>query len=203
MSTPANPFTRKLVAAGILLAVVIPAFLLFRPALDEPPAATAADYLSGLKPVVSRAEALGKRLTDAEPGSELFNEVASLEAAWAETRTAPGYDRQRHDDFIIVFGSFITRMKSAGLIWRRLNEEPAGTSEEESARRLELLFMLQSLHGAETAPQLLAKRGMELDQLLSRTNLSQEVSDGLAGAPAVLNDAVRLFRELEAGPPGP
>jgi len=200
MSSDSSQQTRKLATVGVLVVVVIAAYFVFRPETKPGATATAAEYVASLGPVVSDAEELSKRISTEAPGPELFAAAAVLESNWAKVRTGPGYDRKRHDDFIIVFGEFVTQLKSAGLIWTWLNDKSASGAAESGGKQLELLFTLQSLHGTETSAQLLAKRGLTIEQLLSTTNLVFEVTNGLAQAPSVLVDSVRLFHELQAEP---
>jgi hypothetical protein len=187
-----------MISGVALVAIAIAAYFVFRSQSTPKPTATASEYISALEPVVSRAQILSQRMGEEPPGPDLFDAAAQLESDWAKVRTGPGYDRARHDDFIIVFGSFVRQLKSAGLIWKALNEDSLENSSNAQGRQLEILFTLQSLNGAETTAQLLSRRGLEMDELLSRTNLAFEVTNSLAQAPAVLSGAVRLFNDLQS-----
>lgn len=192
MSSDASNPIRKTITVCLLLAAAVAGYFIYRPATDEQPLGTKEQYLAALEPVLSDAQEISRRLTDAAPGPELFDAVSQLETAWAAVRTGPGYDRQTHDSFIIAFGSYVTRLKSAGMIWKSLDAEPR----QLEGKKTQLLFTLQSLHGAETAAQLMSKRGLTVEALLSKTNLNFEVTNSLAQAPAVLDGALELYEQL-------
>ena len=198
MSSTSSSSLRTILAVVVLIAAGIAAYFVFKPPSESASSATEKDYLSAVAPVVSQAETLAARLGNEPPGPELFDAGTSLETEWGKVRTGPGYNRAKHDDFIIVFGSFVTRLKSAGLIWKALNEGGSGTPPDAQSKKLELLFTVQSLYGAETADQLAKRRGMAIDALLSTTNLAFEVTNSLARAPETLTNAVQLFRKLES-----
>ncbi|GEM_PF-2468330 len=199
MPSDSSQSTRKLISGVALVAIAVVAYFVFRSQLTSTPTANAAEYVVALGPVLNQAETLSQRLGDEPPGLELFDAAAHLESEWGKVRTGPGYNRQQHDDFIIVFGSFVTRLKSAGLIWKALNEDQLEDASNAQSRQFEILFTLQSLHGTETSAQLLSRRGLEIDELLSRTNLAFEVTNSLAHSPEILVDAVRLFHEMQSG----
>lgn len=203
MSSDSSKSNRSIVAVCLLFVVAIAGYFVFRPASDTNSKGTPEEYVTALAPIVEQAQKIADQIETTPPGPELFGAASALETGWAEVRTGPGYDRQTHDDFIIVFGSFVTRLKSAGLIWKTLNDGVLEDASKTESKQLEILFTLQSLNGVETAAQLLAKRGLEIGELLSRTNLAFEVTNSLARAPEVLAGAVTLFHELESGPTTP
>lgn len=201
-SNTRNP-SRGIYTAGLLLALAVAAFFVFRPAEDGPQSGTAEQYVAGLEPVIRDAQLLSGKLAGEPLDQELLDQISELESAWAMVRTGPGYDRKTHDDFIIIFGSYVTRLKSAGLIWGRSNSREDANGARTESENMELLFTLQSMYNIETAAQLMSRRELSVDALLSKTNLSFEITNSLAQSPAVLQDAVRLYEELKSAPAVP
>ena len=122
---------------------------------------------------------------------------------WAEVRTGPGYDRVRHDPFIIEFNRALAALQSGARVWTNLNALPASATTVADPHRIETLFALQAIHGAETAARLVEERGLSAEALLSRTNLVIEVRTSLKQACEHATRAARLFESLRSAAPAP
>ena len=204
MSAQNNQSKRGLVTAVLLLAIAAAGYFLLRPPGQEGrPTGTAEEYVAALGPVVQQAQQLSESIGNEVLEQPSIDAIAALEDEWATVRTGPGYDRATHDDFIIVFGSFVTGLKSAGMLSSHVNNLSDTSPAIPDAKRTEVMFTLQSLYGIETAAQLLARREMSYDELLTRTNLQHEVTNSLANSPQTLARAVRLYEELQQKAPAP
>jgi hypothetical protein len=76
-------------------------------------------------------------------------------------------------------------------------ESPDGVSIPEN-RRLETMFLLQGLHGAETGDQLVTRSGLSRDELLTRTNLAEALVFGLKKATIASAKSRQMLEQLQA-----
>lgn len=165
------------VAAVFLIGLVLFAYLR-RPVGDEASGrlSDGLSYEHRVTPLVEEGARIVTLLQSTNSLGAALKAGAELRGRWQVVRTAAGYDRARHDGFILTFSQFFNVMQSAELISAALNAAPGANGGIPEDRRMELLFALQGVHGAETAAQLVSKTGLPVDALLSRTNLVRELN---------------------------
>lgn len=201
-SLPSNKKPSRLflpVAAVILLALVAVSVLKHRGASDSKQIPNdGLTYLQRVTPLVNESAPIAAELQSTNTFSAALEAGAKLRDRWQDVRTGPGYDRKTHDGFILTFGGFFDAMKSAEMIQSALNHLDA-TGEVPKERRMEVLFVLQSIHDAETGAVLVSKTGLSTEALLSRTNLVREFNIAIDKAVDLEKRAARLLDQLKAG----
>jgi hypothetical protein len=205
MTTAENRRPRALLWLALLATaiVVFNFFFLLRDeeAPDAQPPEDGLTYLQRVAPLLEAGGDLVARLNTTNDLSAAFAAAADLRARWAGVRTAAGYDRAQHDGLILTFSRFLNLLQSAEVLSSALSELGTDGAVVADERRTELTFALQTVHGTETAAQLLAKTGLTLDQLLTRTNLARELAAGLEQAGAQHEKARQVLAQLaSAGP---
>jgi hypothetical protein len=155
-------------------------------------------YVQRVTPLVETAERLAATLETTNSLALKLAAAAELRARWPEVRTAAGYDRATHDGFILTFTQFLSALKASEDLLVILDlDSPDGAGIPEN-RRLEAAFLLQGLHGAETAEQLVSRTGLTREELLSRTNLQAALALGLQKAIATSAKARQVLEQLQA-----
>jgi len=188
----------------LLLAVVILTGLLvftyFRRGADDDSVRGPDDgltYEQRVAPLVAEAAKIAGQLsTTNNPLAVALQAGARLRGQWQEARTARGYDRARHDGFILTFNQFFNALQSVDTISSVLNAPPDAGGGIPEARKLETLFALQGVHGAETGAQLISKTGLSTEALLSRTNLIRELGAGVQSAITQQTKARQVLEQL-------
>ncbi len=178
-------------------------FAYFRKADDEAADAGPDDGLSyeqRVTPLVTESAEVAAQLASTNSLAAGLSAATGLRSRWQEARTAAGYDRARHDGFILTFNQFFNLLQSVEVIAAVLDVTPVGTASIPDARRMETMFALQGVHGAETGAQLVAKTGLPMEALLSRTNLAREYEAGVRAAIAQQVKVRQLLDQL--APPG-
>ena len=155
-------------------------------------------YVQRVTPLVEAAERLAATLETTNSLALKLEAAAELRDRWPDVRTAEGYDRATHDGFILTFTGFLSALKASEELLAILNlESPDGVSIPEN-RRLETIFLLQGLHGAETSEQLVTRTGLSRDELLTRTNLAEALVLGLQKATTASVKARQVLEQLKA-----
>jgi hypothetical protein len=177
-----------------------------QPGSPEEAAAPKSDgltYVQRVTPLVEAAERLAATLETTNSLALKLEAAAELRGRWPEVRTAEGYDRATHDGFILTFNQFLSALKASEDLLAILDlDSPDGVSIPEK-RRMEAAFLLQGLHGAETAEQLVSRTGLTREELLSRTNLQAALALGLQKAIATSAKARQVLEQLKATEPPP
>ena len=91
----------------------------------------------------------------------------------------------------------VTLLQSTNSLGAALKAAPGANGGIPEDRRMELLFALQGVHGAETAAQLVSKTGLPVDALLSRTNLVRELSASGQSAISQHGKARQVLDQLQ------
>jgi len=185
--------------AGVALIGVL-AFVVLRRGAGEDTSAAPDDgltYEQRVAPLVAESEQVAAALASTNALPEALRAGTELRGRWQDARTARGYDRARHDGFILTFNQFFNTLQSLELISSVLDSPPGPDGGIPEPRRTETLFALQGMHGAETGAQLLAKTGLSAEALLSRTNLARERA---AGTRAAIAQQTRVRQVLDQLP---
>lgn len=191
-------------AAIALIGLLVFAFLR-RPADEEAGDGGPDDgltYEQRVAPLVAEGAKIASQLavTNA-PLSDALQAATKLRGRWQEARTARGYDRARHDGFILTFNQFFNALQSVETISAVLGATPAPDGGIPEVRRMEALFALQGVHGAETSAQLISKTGLSTEALLSRTNLIRELRAGVQSAVTQQTKARQVLEQLTPAKP--
>lgn len=199
-SSPSNNRSSRLflpLAAVVLLALVAVLVWKNRSAVEsEKIPDDGLSYLQRVTPLVAESAPIAAQLQSSNTFAAALEAGAKLRDRWQTARTGPSYDRKTHDGFILTFGGFFDAMKSAEMIQSALNNfDAAGEIPKE--RRMEVLFVLQSIHDAETGSALVSKTGMSTETLLSRTNLLHEFSTAVEKAVDLEKRSGRLLEQLK------
>lgn len=159
-------------------------------------------YEQRVTPLVAEGARIASQLavTNA-PLADALQAATRLREQWQDARTARGYDRARHDGFILTFNQFFNALQSVETISAVLGATPAPDGGIPEARRMEALFALQGVHGAETGAQLTSKTGLSTESLLSRTNLTRELTAGVRSAIAQQVKARQVLEQLASVKP--
>lgn len=191
---------RPLLLLVVVILIGLLAFTYFRRGADGESAGGPNDgltYEQRVAPLVTGAARIVDQLsTTNTPLAEALQAGAQLRGQWQEARTARGYDRARHDGFILTFNQFFNSLQSLDTISSVLNAPPGPGGGIPEARRLETLFALQGVHGAETGAQLVSKTGLSTEALLSRTNLIRELGAGVQSAITQQTKARQVLEQL-------
>lgn len=200
MTTPASPRRSPWPLLVIIAILAVSAWWFTQPGGPaEETAAPESDgltYVQRVAPLVEAAERLAATLETTNSLALKLAAAAELRDRWPEVRTATGYDRAAHDGFVLTFTEFLSALKASEELLGILSlESPDGVSIPES-HRLETMFLLQGLHGAETGDQLVNRTGLSRDELLTRTNLAAALVFGLKKAVTASGKARQVLEQL-------
>lgn len=181
----------------VLIGVLWFAFL--RRAADQENAAGPDDgltYEQRVTPLVVESTRIAESLAGTNSLAAALQAATELRGRWQDARTAAGYDRARHDGFILTFNQFFNVLQSVDLISSVLALPAGPDGGIPEAKRMETQFALQGIHSAETGAQLLDKTGLSMEALLSRTNLVRERESGVRTAIAQQTKARQVLEQL-------
>lgn len=191
---------RPLLLLAVVILIGLLAFTYFRRGAGDESVRGPDDgltYEQRVAPLVAAGAQIVEQLsTTNTPLAAALQAGEQLRNQWQEARTARGYDRARHDGFILTFNQFFNALQSVDTISSVLNAPTGPDGGIPEARRLETLFALQAVHGAETGAQLVAKTGLATEALLSRTNLVRELGAGVQSAIAQQTKARQVLEQL-------
>lgn len=192
----ARPFLLLAVAAltGLLL------FTYFRRSADDASSGGPDDgltYEQRVTPLVAESAKVVSELQSTNSVLVGLKSGTELRGRWEEARTAAGYDRARHDGFILTFNQFFNVLQSLDLIASVVADPPGANGAIPERRRMEAMFALQALHGAETGAQLVSRTGLSAEALLTRTNLLRELAAGVRAAATQQTKARQVLEQLQ------